>query len=441
VPATLLLFLSLLVLLPSSVGAQTSEAQEREEEQPFEEPVRHLDFGLLFDFRFAATGETRGFFDRGLGKTRYGGNDEGSGRALARLAQLSFVADAQFIESLGAHVQLNFDAEPDRGDAGDRVDLIEAFLRYRFSLGSQNELRGKAGLFFPPISLEHPGEAWTTLYSITPSVVNSWVGEEIRALGAEVTYARVGYENEVSFTAAGFGWNDPSATLLAFRGWAAQDRQTGFADHIPLAPLPSISEGGIFEGQASWAEPVREVDHRAGYYAALSWDKYRRLLANAIYYDNRANPMFFDSEQYGWHTKFYNVGLLYSFRDGTSGPELLGQFLGGDTWMGNLAPDLPKVNFDYRAAYLLFTVPAGRHRVSFRYDWFETVDLDEFRDVDNNDENGYALTLAYLMRTAEKQRLALELLHVRSDRLGRASIGLPVEANEWLFQMSYRLGF
>jgi hypothetical protein len=336
---------------------------------------------------------------------------------------------------------VNFDAEPDRGEVSDRVDLVEAFLRYRFAAGAKNEIRGKLGLFFPPISLEHPGEAWTTFYSITPSVINAWVGEEIRTLGAEVSFARTGIESELSFSAAGFGWNDPSASLLAYRGWAVHDRQTGLADRIPLAPLPSIGDGGIFSLQAPWAEPVREVDHRIGYYAAAAWDHYQRLLVNAVYYDNRARPDAFDSEQYGWRTRFYDLGLLYTLSEGISGPELLVQFLAGDTWMGNQAPDLPKVTFDYSSFYALATVPMGRHRLTFRYDWFETVDRDEFVEVDNNNEGGNVFTLAYLLRTTEKQRLALEMLRVSSDRGGRASIGIPTEAVEWLFQISYRLQF
>ncbi len=144
--------------------------------------------------------------------------------------------------------------------------------------------------------------------------------------------------------------------------------------------MPSIGPGGVFETQAPWTAPVTEIDHRAGYYAAASWERYRRFTLNGIYYDNRANPMAFDSGQYGWHTKFYDVGSVYSFANGTEGPEILVQFLGGNTWMGNLAPGLPKVHVDFRSAYVLFTVPLGRQRFSFRYDWFETVDLDELRE-------------------------------------------------------------
>lgn len=423
------------------VGSAAQPPDVEDEEEPFQEEEPRFEAGFLIDLRSAYTDETLGFLDGGLGKTRYGGDESGDPRALARLAQLSFTADVRLFHGFGGHLQLNFDAEPDRGDAADRLDLVEAFLRYRFGLGGQNEARGKVGLFFPPISLEHPGEAWTTLYTITPSIINGWVGEEIHALGAEVSFASTGIENEASVTAAAFGWNDPSASLLAYRGWAVHDRQTGLADRVPLAPLPSISDGGVFEVQAPWAEPVREVDDRVGYYAAAAWDNYQRFLVNAIYYDNRARPDAFDSEQYGWRTRFYDIGLLYTFADGASGPEILFQFLGGDTWMGNQVPGLPKVTFDFQSFYSLFTVPFGRQRLSFRYDWFETLDRDDFEELDDNDEDGSALTLAYLLQTTARQRLAFEILRVSSKRDGRAPIGLPTEAVEWLYQLSYRLSF
>jgi hypothetical protein len=427
------------VLLVCLLAAAPSLGQQEQEEEPFREPTRGFEAGLLVDVRFAHTGETQSFMDGGLGKTRYGSDEHGGSRSLFRLSQLSFTADARFSRTLGAHAQLNVDAEPDRGDAGERIDLVEAFLRFRFGLGERNEIRGRAGLFIPPISLEHPGKAWTTVYTITPSVINGWVGEEVRSLGAEASFARTGLENELSFSGAGFGWNDPNGSLLAYRGWAAHDRQTALADQVPLPPLPSFEPGGIFSAQVPWAETVREVDDRAGYYAAAAWDNYQRVLVNAIYYDTRARRDAFDGEQYGWAAKFFDLGLRLSFGDRANGPELLAQYLAGDSWMGNEAPELPKVRLDYAAAYSLFTVPFGRQRLSFRYDWFRTEDRDEFRGGDDNDENGYALTLDYLFRVTDEQRLAFELMRVSSDRPARSSIGLPAEAVEWLLQVSYRI--
>jgi hypothetical protein len=109
--------------------------------------------------------------------------------------------------------------------------------------------------------------------------------------------------------------------------------------------------------------------------------------------------------------------------------------------MGGSGPGQPKVTFDYRTAYLLLTLPFGRQRVSFRYEWFEMVDQDEFRDVNDNDEDGYGLTFAYLLRITEQQRLGVELLGVQSDRPAREYLGFPAEATEWLVQLSYRLAF
>jgi len=45
-------------------------------------------------------------------------------------------------------------------------------------------------------------------------------------------------------------------------------------------------------------------------------------------------------------------------------------------------------------------------------------------------------TTSALLRTAGNQRIAFEMLRVSSDRDGRASIGLPPEATEWVFQLS-----
>lgn len=425
--------------LATSVYAQ--QPQE-EEEIPFQEPERSFTAGVLVDLRFAYTDRIQSFLDGGLGKVRYGGDEDGDRRALARLAQLSFLADAQFTPKLGAHLHLNVDAEPDRGSLGDRLDLIEAFLRYHFAVAAEKELRGRVGLFFPPLSLENVGPAWTPVYTITPSVINSWVGEEVRAGGAEVTFAHVGLENEISVSGSVLGWNDPSGSLLAFRGWAARDRQTGFHDRIPLAPLPAIRPGGVFQTQAGWTAPITEIDHRAGYYAAGSWERYQRLTVNGIYYDNRANPMAFDSGQYGWHTKFYDAGLDYSFGIGAQGPELLFQFLSGNTWMGNVAPGLPKVRVDFRSAYVLFTVPLGAAAV--------LVPLTIGSRPSISTSSGSSTTMT---RRAQPSRslISCALRKSRGSRSsfwGFAAIARPVRRSaclpgrdELLFQASYRLRF
>ena len=210
-------------------------AQEQEgQEAPtyFEEPTRAIELVTVWDFRYIQADSTASWLDAELGKTRYGG-DGTDGRGLFRIPQASIVFNTRPAESLFTHVQLNLDLEPEHpgGRYGwDRVRLVEAFADWRWSFAPPLELRVKGGLFFPPISLENIGEAWSTFYTVTPSAINAWVGEEVRSTGLELALAHVGVENELSVKGAVFWNNDPTGSLLAYRGFALHDRQTGYRD-------------------------------------------------------------------------------------------------------------------------------------------------------------------------------------------------------------------
>lgn len=112
----------------------------------------------------------------------------------------------------------------------------------------------------------------------------------------------------------------------------------------------------------------------------------------------------------------------------------------GDTSMGTPAPGRSLVNADYASAFVLLSRAWDRHRVSARAEYFETTDKDQAA-VDNNGEHGTALTLAYIFRPRERQRLTLELLHAVSYRPARTFIGSPVKASETQVQASYRFFF
>ncbi len=58
-----------------------------------------------------------------------------------------------------------------------------------------------------------------------------------------------------------------------------------------------------------------------------------------------------------------------------------------------------------------------------------------------SDEDGDAWTFDYLVRVADRHRIGVELMRIHSERPSRASIGLPVRATEWIFQLSLRLQF
>jgi hypothetical protein len=399
----------------------------------------HFSVGGILDARFIRTDTTRSWLDAGLGKARWGSLVSGEEAELARLAQASLLLDASFGEVVQAHVQLRTDAEPDAFLKRGKTGLVEAYATWRPDLSPSVRLKMRAGLFFPPISLEHPLKGWTTTYTITPSAVNAWIGEEVRTTGLETSLVlKAARDNEITATGAVFGMNDPAGSALAWRGWALHDRTSITADELPFAPLPFFRPGGTFATSAPWVSPIREVDGRLGWYAGGSWRWPAVLDARALHYDNRGNPAAFDGRQYAWKCEFNNVGLRLEL-PGTV--ELLGQHLWGSSGMGVSPSGGLNVSIDYRATYGLLTARAGRHRFSVRYDKFEVEDRDANRVEDNNTDDGEAWTAAYLLQTGEHHRLAFEWMRITSDHLERAQIGLPVHAEEDLIQASFRVLF
>ncbi|HET8645193.1 MAG TPA: hypothetical protein VFO85_06875, partial [Vicinamibacteria bacterium] len=286
--------------------------------------------GGILDARMARTDLTRSWLDGGLGKARYGGLT-GEEAELARLAQASLLLDASLSEVLQAHVQLRVDAEPDNALKRGKTGLVEAFAAWRPELSPEVRLRVKTGLFFPPISLEHPLRGWTTAYTITPSAANAWIGEEVRAAGVEGNVILKVKDNDLIGTGAVFGMNDPAGAILAWRGWALHDRTSQTADELPFAAFPFFRPGGEFAVNAPWVSPLREVDGRLGWYAGGAWRWPGVLDARALRWDNRGNPAAFDGRQYAWATAFTSLGLRLEL----PGPvELLGQHITGSTGMG-----------------------------------------------------------------------------------------------------------
>ena len=414
--------------------ARASYAEEGD--VPFEEPAS-IRVGGVLDARFVATDDTVSWLDGGLGKLRYGALNGGPA-SLLRLSQASVVVDADLTDDLFVHVQLNADTETGPRRPAGAVDLIEAFATFEPSLSERVRLRIRAGVFFPPISMEHPGTGWTTRYTVTASAMNSWIGEELRATGAELSVVCDAGDNEFSATAAAFGANDPAGTLIAWRGWSLSDRVSGVSDELPLAPLPQIGTEGFFVRQASWANPGRDVDGRIGYYAGARWENTRVLDVRGAYYDNRADQTALDGQQYAWWTQFSNAGLLLRL---PAGIELLGQALNGRTRMGALPDGRDAVDAKYRAAFALASLTAGGHRLSVRRDWFDVRDGDTLGAIDDSTEEGDAWTAAYSVATGEKHRLGVEYLRVESGRPARETLGLRREVAEQMLQVSFRVVF
>lgn len=401
-----------------------------------DEPTVKL--GAVIDVRYAGTDTQRSWLDRGPGKLRYGATANGAADLL-RLSQLSLLLDAELNPVLYAFVQLNVDAEPDEEGLRSRADLIEAYLSYRPELSERVRLRVRGGAFFPPVSLEHAGPAWTSLYSITGSAANSWIGEEVRAIGAEGSLGLKREGDELWLTGAGFGSNDPAGTLLGWRGWAIQDRQTGFGDRLAYPPVPGMAPGLPFEPNKRWVQPMVEIDGRVGWYAGARVARSGTFEARALRYDNQGLQTVFDGFQYAWLTRFSAFGLRWELPGGS---HLVAQHLRGDTHMGRTPSGEEAVLVPFETTYGLVSVPIRRHRLTLRYERFETGDRDVLpSSLDPNQENGSAWTGCYMYEPTAQQRLAVELIRVEAERAVRPLQGFPLSTTETLLQLSWRIAF
>jgi hypothetical protein len=390
----------------------------------------NIDVRGLIDIRLALTDEARGWEDRGFGKTRFGAGPGGERRELVR-AEGSMILRTRLTWDLTAIAHVTANAEQRTG-----VDVVEAFLLYKPAPTSAVRWRARAGAFFPPLSLENTGLAWTSPFTISSSAINSWIGEELRAIGAEGTLAHGGEDGEFSVSAAAFGSNDPAGSVLAWRGWAVHDREAGLFERLPLVALPGFAAGGSAPGQAQSVQPFAELDNRIGFYAAAQWQGANSTTLRAMYYDNQADSLVFDGRQYAWHTTFLGVSSAAAL---SANITIVAQAMSGRTIMAAF-PTFTVVDNDFSAASLLASRDWGRHRISARIEAFEVKDRDATRD-DPNGEHGRALTAAYVFRPTDDQRLTLELLNVRSNRASRSVLGLPGRTDETLVQLSYRYFF
>jgi hypothetical protein len=344
-------------------------------------------------------------------------------------------------------LDLNVVANVYNDDIDDSIDFTQAYLEWRPLTLSRTRYRLKAGGFYPRLSLENRGEAWTSPYTISSSAINTWIGEEIRAFGAELLVSRrleaFGGAHTIAAFASVFGDNEPAGGLIAWKGWSLHDRQTRFGDTLPLPPLPEIQPDGVFWRQDPFFIPFMKVDGTNGAYFGLEWQKHNRFLLRAMMYDNHADPARVRNGQYAWYTEFNSLGLQVSL-PGEVG--LIAQWLHGETKMG---PDLGQfmgpefdgihpVDNEYSSYFVLLTRAFDRHRVSLRFDGFEVTETDPVV-LDENAEDGDAWTLAYRFQLNNKFGIAAEWLQIHSERPAWAYNNLETSQTEKQLQLSFEL--
>src|SRR3569832_357468 len=182
------------------------------------------------DFRLIAPPRETAWLNGGLSKFRYG-NDEGHFRFAEAVVQGRY----KFGDTLSAVVVLRGEPEQRIG-----IDMLEGYVSWHPAAAGPLSWSVKAGAFFPTISLENDDLGWASPYTLTPSAINSWIGEELRTIGSE---AIMRYDTNgvgtVSLTGAVTCCNDPAGILMAQRGWAMDDRPAGiFSDQrLPDATM------------------------------------------------------------------------------------------------------------------------------------------------------------------------------------------------------------
>jgi hypothetical protein len=376
----------------------------------------------FLDLRVATTdARDDSWLDGGLGKTRFGSGDDGLSGSGAIAANL------QVTPSLLASAEAQYVPAARRP-----LDLVDAWARYRPVSTTPWRWSAKVGMFFPPISLENDGIGWTTTWTLTPSALNTWVGEELRTLGAEFRLEHRSARGTLTASAALFEKNDPAGELLATRGWALDDVVSGLDGSVRE---PDVLGPLVERGPPVRFRPFLELDHRVGGYAALDWQTPAQDRATLLYYDNRADPTrevdYAGRELYAWHTRFWHAGAQHRIGDVV----LLAQVMRGST-VFEPAPGF-QLDTRFAAGYLLAGWDRGRWQPAVRLDLFQARQLPATLP-DPLDEHGHGLTLALNWRPQPRLRISGEVLRVDSVRDQRRLAGLDARQRELQVQASLR---
>lgn len=369
---------------------------------------------LTGDVRVTAADGERSWTSGGFGKLRTGG-DGGDFKVRPELGNVNLIWNPQFGWSLSATVVASI-----QGGERTRSGLSQAYLNFRPMRSESVAFSARAGLMWPAVSLEHEGADWHVRDSITPSAINSWIGEEVRPVALEATAAASLGRHKVRFTGAIMAANDTSGTLLTFRGWALHDRTTLAFNREPLPPLDNALQGL----QAPFTHPLIDIGRgfadRPGYYAKLSWQPPLPIRVELFRYDNRADPQVVSRKmEWGWRTRFTDLGLEAELGPGT---QLKAQALAGRTVMGFKMNGRRFVDNRFRSAFAMLVQKVGSFGIAVRGEAFDTRNKGSIAD-DEYDETGWSTMIAAKREWGAVTGL-LELLHVSSRREDREIIGL-----------------
>ena len=377
----------------------------------------------LLDLGYVLPAHTKTWIKGGFGKLDNGG---GGGQDVAFVGQALADLRLRLDPSLDLFTRVR--AAPDQHAP---FDIFEAYARYQPVLTREWVWSNKLGAFLPPISLENESVGWTSPWTLTPSAINTWVGDELRTIGGETELRRRFGNTELGAVGAVYGVNDLAGQLLADRGWVFDSRPVG------LLGEPRVPD--LLARQQRLSPPLREQPFKPigggpGWYAggSVSQDELGKL--TGLYYDNRADPGAFSGADFGWRTKFTSLGVDTAIGHVV----LLGQAMFGSTviepFQGFFATT------DFQSAYLLAGHYFGDFRVAARIDLFATQ-LRNSRGMSGPGETGRAFTVSGSWTPRPWLRLSTELIEVHSYRGQRAAAGLRPTVDEAQLQFVARVFF
>ncbi|WP_129774917.1 hypothetical protein [Peristeroidobacter soli] len=361
------------------------------------------------------------FAEGGTGQLRFGRDDDG-----IRLGSVMIDAAGELIETVRYNVTARATGDGDQNP----IDLTEAYLEWRPYPSNWLRWKTRVGAFYAPISLENRTVGWDSLYSISSSAINTWLGEELRTIGLETSLtalgATAGRNFDVSVVGSVYAWNDPAGILLFQRGWGIHDRQTALFGELPrpIVMNPSIPNIEFFD----------EVDHRMGYYAGLEAKISGRHVLRALHYDNRGDTSKRHAREPTWLTRFDALGARLELPHAITA---ISQYMRGDTAVGPSVDGRGLIIVDFDSWFVLLSQQYGPHRITARYDRMETETVRNARFFDSN-QDADAWTAAYLFDLNDHCQLAAEAIQLSGSLRQRAEVGLPASATERLLQLAFR---
>jgi len=381
------------------------------------------------DFRLVASNGEKAWTDEGFGKARFGGTSDGDWKVRPVATEAEVIWQPRFSWAVSGTVVAAW-----QDDQQHPVDLVEAFVSVKPLPSGGTHVSGRAGLYWPQVSLEHSGAAWQVTDMITPSAINSWIGEEVKVIGAEATLAQDIGSSQISATGGIFGFNDTAGTLLAFRGWALHDLKATAFGHQQLPPLNDF----MVYAQAARTRPLIEIDDRPGFYgrAALKLAAPLPVTVSAFYYNNRGDPEAATKRlQWGWETRFWNFGARVDLSQKT---RFITQVLTGTTEMGIETDEEYWASTRFRSAFARLSHQIGDVTLSGRAETFRTKERG-YEMAWSESEKGWATTAAASWKLSRHVSLVGEAIHISSKRGTRARLGLNPRQKQTIVQAAIRL--